>query len=1035
MSASVVPRAAARRLPYLALTLLALGAAGLPAAAPYLFGDGLPRTNDALPHLYRVFVLDRMVRAGELWPRWLPDLVHGFGFPVFNFSPPFAHWLVELLHLPGLPLTVAYRLSVFAHFWLGMAGAYFLGRRWFSPAAGWALAIAYSYSPYLLYDAHVRGGLQESQALAFLPWLLLALSQAGQRRRWIALAALAFAATLLSHYPVTFQAMIPIGVWLLFVGWRRGWRALVGPAMGLVLGFLLSAFAWLPSLVEMGYTQADLRISQGYHFADNFLPLRQMLAWPYLPADPALLNPPVVRALPVVALLLAALCFLWGRKRLAGERRWQALIWAALLLLSVWFITPAARFAWETLPLLAETFYPWRFLGVASLAGAILLALGVHLALAQSRRPLLLLGAVTAVLVIAAIPWLYPPREPVAAEPGLAELYRFEAPPLFIGTTTVGEFLPRWVEELPDTAALRDEQLATGNAERLLPAEGVAFERLGGPVWDAAYRVEAQQPATLLYRQFYFPGWRAELDGAPLSLAPSQPHGLISFSVPAGEHELRLTFGSTPPRRLGWLLAALGAAGVLLIVAVPRLPLPAPYRQEREDRPAIDYPYAGLLIAALVGALWLCFSHVETPLRRATLGETGVAGRPAIEPLDFAGEVRLLSLEAPEGPVAAGDPIPITLSLRALRPIGVPYLFGVDVVDDDGIVWSGARARPADWRFIAGEEVWPLDGYRLEPFVLRLLDGAPPGVYRYRIGLVREDTGQTVALHEAGRLMVDRPARGERPLEEGMVAHEEAAAAGLQLLGSRADRREAAPGDPVRVALLWQVVDPALAGVAGQVRLRLEDNSGQAVLETERPLAGSYPAAQWQAGDRLRTEIVLRLPASTPSGEYAWRASLATADGDAPAWALGNLNAAAPERSYTVPPVDIRLDEPLGEMATLLGADVSPTTLIPGGALEVTLVWRAEQETESSYHVFLHLLGPDGAVVAQSDGEPAGWTRPTTGWLPGEVIGEQRRLALPPELPAGDYRLVAGLYEPESGRRLLLPDGTDMVVVSRMTYP
>jgi hypothetical protein len=39
----------------------------------------------------------------------------------------------------------------------------------------------------------------------------------------------------------------------------------------------------------------------------------------------------------------------------------------------------------------------------------------------------------------------------------------------------------------------------------------------------------------------------------------------------------------------------------------------------------------------------------------------------------------------------------------------------------------------------------------------------------------------------------------------------------------------------------------------------------------------------------------------------------------------------------------------------------------------VHLIWRAEAETAVSYRVFLHLIGPDGQLVAQSDGEPANW--------------------------------------------------------------
>lgn len=96
----------------------------------------------------------------------------------------------------------------------------------------------------------------------------------------------------------------------------------------------------------------------------------------------------------------------------------------------------------------------------------------------------------------------------------------------------------------------------------------------------------------------------------------------------------------------------------------------------------------------------------------------------------------------------------------------------------------------------------------------------------------------------------------------------------------------------------------------------------------------------------------------------------------------------------------------------------------------VHLVWRAEAETAVSYRVFLHLLGPDGQIVAQSDGEPAHWQRPTTGWLPGEIIVDERDLSLPDIPPIGYYQLVTGLYDPSSGRRLTSADGADRILIT-----
>jgi hypothetical protein len=45
------------------------------------------------------------------------------------------------------------------------------------------------------------------------------------------------------------------------------------------------------------------------------------------------------------------------------------------------------------------------------------------------------------------------------------------------------------------------------------------------------------------------------------------------------------------------------------------------------------------------------------------------------------------------------------------------------------------------------------------------------------------------------------------------------------------------------------------------------------------------------------------------------------------------------------------------------------------------------------------------------------------------VIEDGHTIDLPADLPAGSYRWVVGLYQPESGRRLNLVDGSDSFVI------
>lgn len=121
---------------------------------------------------------------------------------------------------------------------------------------------------------------------------------------------------------------------------------------------------------------------------------------------------------------------------------------------------------------------------------------------------------------------------------------------------------------------------------------------------------------------------------------------------------------------------------------------------------------------------------------------------------------------------------------------------------------------------------------------------------------------------------------------------------------------------------------------------------------------------------------------------------------------------------------EIALEANLGDLVTLRGFATADAQPAPGDVLLVTLFWEAQRPIERAYTVFVHLIGPDGRLVAQADGEPVGGSRPTTGWQPGETIRDGYALPLPADLPPGRYLLQAGLYAwPELTRLPWLRDG------------
>lgn len=118
----------------------------------------------------------------------------------------------------------------------------------------------------------------------------------------------------------------------------------------------------------------------------------------------------------------------------------------------------------------------------------------------------------------------------------------------------------------------------------------------------------------------------------------------------------------------------------------------------------------------------------------------------------------------------------------------------------------------------------------------------------------------------------------------------------------------------------------------------------------------------------------------------------------------------------------------------LLGFEVRPPEARPslgrdnGRWLRVTLFLTASEQPGHDYTVFVHLYDAAGQLVASHDGVPVFGYLPTSQWPEAEVIPDRHDIRLPGELPAGSYRLAAGLYDPVSGQRLSVVNDVGVAV-------
>jgi hypothetical protein len=676
-------------------------------------------------------------------------------------------------------------------------------------------------------------------------------------------------------------------------------------------------------------------------------------------------------------------------------------------------------------------------------------------------------------LVVSAFPNTYPPDGycPSAAHPTINDVFSYERRSGLVGIDPEGSYFPVWVKERPKGSPLEAQYAAnlavTRFDEAALPAGAVVREAAYGPN-RARLVVESPVSFRARYLAFYFPGWRVKVDGEAVPVKPSSPEGLITFEVPAGRRTVTVRFGETRLRAASNLISVLS----LMLLAVATCwwkPLRAqtfsvcgtrdrkansdaagppadsdlgpesghvrPHYRRSHGAPRM-LPWSLPALAVLLLALKLgIVDRAYTVFRRPSLGLDGtLPGVDQIVDRKFADGLALIGFSQDRARIPSDGVLRLDLYWRAYADPSNRYQTVIHLVGPDGVRWSHPDSfRPRGYADFPSTRGWDLDRYALDSHEVEPLAGTPPGNYNVVLTVFdREDLAPLSILTERGEPAEPTLTLGQVEIAAPNHATEsalgirhplEAAFGPVTLLGAHLDRDEAWPGDLAMLTLFWRASDTTAE--EGSVHLTLVARDGSVAAEFDLPPTSSWhPTWLWQPGDVWRGRHIVRFPADLDDGDYTWYLSVKPWAGSVKLpW---TTRISAPDRAFALPPVQHPADVTLDGTATLMGFSLSANTLESGETLTVTLVWRAEVTTLVSYRAFLHALDSGGSLVAQSDGIPAHWTRPTTGWIPGEYVTDVHVVTLPEDTRVGEYKLFAGLYAP-TGARLAAPDGSDSI--------
>jgi hypothetical protein len=866
--------------------LLALALA-LVAAGPFLTRPGLPRQTDAELHVYRAAELGHTLRAGVFYPRWSPDLYLGYGYPIFNYYAPFTYYLANLFDLlPGVDIVGGVKAVFVLGLVIASLGTYLLGRELFGPAAGVVAAASFTFAPYVVFiDPHARGDLAEQFAVCLLPLAFyafrrlmsgaLGLPKGGVGGRWAFLGSvLVLAAIVFSHNLVGLVSgglLLAYWVWEVVFGTgrrRAGWGVLA-----FALAAMIIAFFWLPFVFERGAVKLDVIGPGHFDFHEHFLSVGELLA-PSRILDLGATAPRYrlnlglaqwLLATPVLGVLL--LCLASRKATALLPHSYAPLVYFALTaFVLILLMLPVSTVVWEHVPSMPYLQFPWRLLGPANLMLAICAAGSAALLPAGRWRDPVLAASLAAILLLA-LPVLYPPMwgsEFGGTEP--LDIIAWEQESLALGTTSTGDFVPAGAA----LVAMRPEPSLLGSYAQPGPVDRVnraskpkhaVIELIKQKALYDQFFVSTPKPFPLRLYTFYFPGWRAYLDGEEVEIEVAGPEGFIVVPVPEGEHEVVVRFEDTPPRTAGWIISAAGLGILIVALVLMRA------RSVRSPAAIIS-----LRSAIWLGEVILLFAAVKSWVidpQDGWLRYTSSPGQARAAQQErranFGGQIELLGYDLRQQRVRSGEEFSVVLYWHALLPLGTNYQSFVHLARPSHALWGQEdHLNPGNLPTTR----WPLDKYVWDEYRVRVLPGTPPGKYALNVGLYSLGEGYRLWRYdESGQIAGDsiviasievlRPLRQPRQEELGMTREVTVAfpEGGVTLLGYEQ------PYDRVMLSEAWPVTFFWRADrdqPAARIRdLVLMDASEKEVWWLSgAPAEGAYPFEMWQAGEVVRDPIL-----------------------------------------------------------------------------------------------------------------------------------------------------------------------------------
>lgn len=523
-----------------------------------IFRVGSYESGDLSLHVMRTISFYRILFVEHIFPRWTPEFNIGYGDPHFLFSYFFPYLIGSSLHFIGFTFLDSIKILLGSSFILSGIAMYAWAKNELGEKAGFVSALFYLFAPYHLVDLHFRVTIAETLSFVFLPFLLLLTKKIIKKPTFnmVMVGSICYGLLILSHQIISLifsPILLAYGLFLWTTKTKKGLKELFIYFLTIFLGLSLSAFYWIPIIIQSPYTQASLS-----HTISSFTPLKELL---YSPWRYGLLFQGHKGELSFIIgytqlFIIFTSIFLLIRNQFDKKMKQLLLFFLILFFILVFLILPQSQELWKIIPLFKYFQYSYRLLEPIALCTSIIA--GIVITKWNKNMFIIVLCLITVFYTI--LNW-----GNRRSLPEITDAYLINESN---NKPDVGLYLepssPIWADLEKSKLRIKPKS----NIE-ILKGRAQAIEIFRNSIHHE-YLINAKSQVEVKENTLFFPGWKLYVNNKnyPLDYFTDKFPGIIIFQLPPGLYKVDLKFENTPIRTISLWISLLTFIGITTCIII-----------------------------------------------------------------------------------------------------------------------------------------------------------------------------------------------------------------------------------------------------------------------------------------------------------------------------------------------------------------------------------------------------------------------------------------------------------------------------------